>query len=389
MDDWSKEAKAALTKELRKVATTLGKTTVASIKHDAKLFKSNLKLALHGEFTELFHPLLSGLQEPNLSYDDLLREATVLVDALLLAKSILRFSVDNKKDLLDVLRVRPTLPKIRKDLFQEYLRIIRRAVEVEDVQVALDRIRTNPRTVESDPTFEAALKQQEDGLIEWMLYAQSLEKSSSQAKAIFKGAISFAGRHIKDEYMRDAWEASCSGQLEALNFCVAPGPQQGDPGDYELDQSMASGAQLSALELYLGSNLFDGLEETYVRAKEGPLTDFTAHVFLRLPRTERETFKLMICLSAKVGDEVAQAKTEVQKLRRKFGRWLSQATGLRQAADPTQAVDTDNAVETSHVAVAAAVQVFRHKNGLDRMLQVTLIPASGWFMMDNVFSKLP
>ncbi|KAG7122048.1 hypothetical protein HYQ46_005499 [Verticillium longisporum] len=39
-------------------------------------------------------------------------------------------------------------------------------------------------------------------------------------------------------------------------------PQLFDEG-YELDQSMASRALLSALELYLGATVFDGLEETH------------------------------------------------------------------------------------------------------------------------------
>ncbi|KAM0636536.1 hypothetical protein ACHAQF_009257, partial [Verticillium nonalfalfae] len=163
-------------------------------------------------------------------------------------------------------------------------------------------------------------------------------------------------------------------------------PQLFDEG-YELDQSMASRALLSALELYLGATVFDGLEETYVRAKEGESADFTAHVLLRVPRTDELNFQLLVSLSARVGDEIAQAKGDAKKLRRKFGPWLAQATGLRPAAAPTsQTVIVRDEIEPSEeAAAAAAIQVFRHKNGLDRMLQVTLTRNAGWHLMEDVF----
>ncbi|CRK11310.1 hypothetical protein BN1708_010116 [Verticillium longisporum] len=344
---------------------------LASSKSLIKYFRDTVHEIFNSDFFKVARPLLEN--DPNAS---MLR--LFIITCLL-----------NKKTREKIAKASPEVHKLFREIkipaliqtntFLSCVRGIKDVAAKNNFVLAIDDAAQQAASGDRDNELEDAVKKRhDDGLVEWSIYCRSISQKH-RAEVIRIGAEHFAA-------LAAGTPAEGSSKRRKHSHPTRNHPQLFDEG-YELDQSMASRALLSALELYLGATVFDGLEETHVRAKEGESADFTAHVLLRVPRTDELNFQLLVSLSARVGDEIAQAKGDAKKLRRKFGPWLAQATGLRPAAAPTSqtAIVRDEIEPTEEAAAAAAIQVFRHKNGLDRMLQVTLTRNAGWHLMEDVF----
>ncbi|RXG43726.1 hypothetical protein VDGE_30068 [Verticillium dahliae] len=198
---------------------------------------------------------------------------------------------------------------ISEDVLRKCIEIIKESAQKSNISLALDKALEEELEGHRDKVLEKNLKRRrEDGITEWGLYCR-LVNPQIRALIIHEGADYFAPRepdfavdhstdgalHPLEQTLEQDGNENSHDERSRKRRCLShqtEGLRQGGEGDYELDQSMASGGLLGVLDFYLNAFIFNGLEESCVRAEEGNLVDITAHVLLSLPRNGEVNFKL-------------------------------------------------------------------------------------------------